>query len=423
LEKVKALLKDNPKLLSSRDSTGETPLDWAANQCHKDVVEFLLAHHADVGSKNNDGATPLDGAAGNGCKDVVELLLAKGADVNAKENNGRTPLHWAAFSGKKDVAELLLAHKADVNAKDNDGKTPLHEATSEGYKDVAELLLARGADVNAQDKDGMPPLLWAVEKGDREMAGFLLAHKADIDAKEGLIGMTSLHLAATTGKKDMAELLLANSADVNAKDKLGQTPLDAARIAKHQDIAELLLAHGAEAGSAETAANVPRPSGDQDLLRQLTGRAAKTSREPGPYDHRRSALATSTAPAADKATVYVFREHGIVGFGLKPPIYCDNMELAHLQNGRYFRVQLEPGHHFFRSKPGAPGTALDAEAGGVYYIRAVMVQGGSLYLTLLPSDESPSAIHKMKALDANQVKDPTRVAAQGEIPDNPTVEQ
>jgi ankyrin repeat protein len=136
----------------------------------------------------------------------------------------------------------------------------------------------------------------------------------------------------------MAELLLANRADVNAKNKLGQAPLDVAKIAKHQDIVELLLAHGAEAGSAETTANVPRPSGDEDLLRQLTGRTPKTPRPVDPYDHRRSALAASTAPAGDIATVYVFREHSIVGAALKPPFYCDSMEVAHLQNGRYFRV-------------------------------------------------------------------------------------
>jgi ankyrin repeat protein len=388
-------------------------------------VEFLLAHDGDVSTKNNDGATPLDGAAVNGCKDVAELLLARGADVNARDNDGGTPLHTSAFDGHKEFAELLLAHGADVNAKDNDGLTPLHRATDEGHGEIVELLLAKGADVNAKDKDGMTPLLWAVEKGEREMAGLLLAHGADLNAKGGILGLTALHIAATAGQKDMAELLLANRADVNAKNKLGQTPLDAAKIAKRQDIVELLLAHGAEAGSAETTASVPRLSGDEDLLRQLTGRTPKTPRPRpvDPYDHSRSALAASTAPAGAIATVYVFRERSILGAPLKPPIYCDNVELAHLQNGRYFRVQLEPGRHFFRSKPGAPGTTLNAEPGGVYYIRADMVQGGSLRLAALPSEESPSAIHKLKALDANQVMDHTRVAAKGEIPDNPTVEQ
>lgn len=77
LEKVKALLKANPYLVSSKDSHGMTPLHWAAL---------------------------------NGQKDAVELLLANKADVNATSNNGDTPLHLAEAAEHQDVAELLRQH-------------------------------------------------------------------------------------------------------------------------------------------------------------------------------------------------------------------------------------------------------------------------------------------------------------------------
>jgi ankyrin repeat protein len=424
LEKVKALLKDNPKLVSSRDATGETALSWAANQCHKDVVEFLLAHDAEVRTKNNDGAAPLDGAAVNGCEDVAELLLAKGADVNAKDNGGGTPLHTSAFGGHKGFAELLLAHGADVNAKDNDGLTPLHLAARKGHKDVAELLLANKADVDAREKEGWTPLLVAANAGQKGIVELLLARGADVNAKHN-DGYTPLHFAAYNGYRDVAELLLASKADVNARAQNGLTPLDAAEVMEHRDLVELLRPHGAKASSGEGPSGAPkaRAQSEEDLLLQLMGRPVKRPPEVVDlYDHRPPALAASTAPAGATATVYVFRARSILGAPLKPPIYCDNVELAHLQNGRYFRVQLEPGRHIFRSKPGAPGATLNAAPGGVYYIRAVMVQGGSLLLAPLRSEESPP-LHKVKALDANQVIDRTRVAAKGEIPDNPTVEQ
>ncbi len=128
LEKVKALLKDNPDLVFSKDDRGNSPLHWAAFSGQEEVAELLLTNKAAVDAKDNKGNTPLHNAAGNGHKDVVELLLVHKADVNAKANNGATPLHNAAAWGRKDVAELLLAHKAEVNAKGGGDLTPLHNA-------------------------------------------------------------------------------------------------------------------------------------------------------------------------------------------------------------------------------------------------------------------------------------------------------
>ena len=76
-EAVKALLKDNPNLVFSKDDYGAMPLHYAAQ---------------------------------GGRKDVAELLLANKAEVNAKANNGWTPLHTAEDRGQADVAELLRQH-------------------------------------------------------------------------------------------------------------------------------------------------------------------------------------------------------------------------------------------------------------------------------------------------------------------------
>jgi ankyrin repeat protein len=78
LEKVKALLKGNPDLVFSKDDQGETPLHFAANLGHKDVVEFLLAKKADVNAKANNGWTPLYVAGRTGHNDVAELLRQHG---------------------------------------------------------------------------------------------------------------------------------------------------------------------------------------------------------------------------------------------------------------------------------------------------------------------------------------------------------
>ena len=94
LEKVKALLKDNPDLVFSKDKEGRTPLHLAAANGHKDVAELLLANKAEVNAKDNYGDDAF--ALGGVCS------AFSGA-------------HGSAMNGHKDVAELLLAHGAEVN--------------------------------------------------------------------------------------------------------------------------------------------------------------------------------------------------------------------------------------------------------------------------------------------------------------------
>jgi len=187
LAKIKALLKENPKLVSSKDDFGYTLLYRAVGAGRKDIAELLLSKGADVNAKANNGMTPLHLLAAalrhEYDKGVVELLLAKGADVNARDKDGKTPLHLAAEACHKDVAELLLANKAEVDAKDNTGKTPLHLLATawsfqrhEDYKGVVELLLAKGADVNVRDKDGKTPMKMAEQRGNKDIAELLHQH-------------------------------------------------------------------------------------------------------------------------------------------------------------------------------------------------------------------------------------------------------
>jgi ankyrin repeat protein len=142
LESAKALLKENPDLVSYKDNYGGTALHRASEYGLKDLAEFLLANQADVNAKTKGGHTPLHYTAGYGQRDLgagrnradfAELLLSNHADVNARDNAGATPLHYAA-DRLKAIAELLLASNANIDAKDSNGMTPLHVAAGFGRR-------------------------------------------------------------------------------------------------------------------------------------------------------------------------------------------------------------------------------------------------------------------------------------------------
>jgi ankyrin repeat protein len=72
LQKVKALLTHDPALLDAENEPNKkTPLHYAAQGGHKDVVEFLLDQGARVSRPNIAGETPLHYAAGLESPDVA----------------------------------------------------------------------------------------------------------------------------------------------------------------------------------------------------------------------------------------------------------------------------------------------------------------------------------------------------------------
>lgn len=135
LAKVEALVKAHPELVSAKDEQyGQTPLEIAAFNGHKDVAEFLLANKADVNAKAKNGSTALHLAAARGNKEIVELLLADNADVNALDNEGWSPMHSAVFWSQKETADLLAAKGGKELPAPPKPPAPVAKADTQGEK-------------------------------------------------------------------------------------------------------------------------------------------------------------------------------------------------------------------------------------------------------------------------------------------------
>jgi hypothetical protein len=116
--------------------------------------------------------------------------------------------------------------------------------------------------------------------------------------------------------------------------------------------------------------------------------------------------------ANSQATVYVYRYKQFVGSALSPSVYCDESELARMDNGKFFVAKLSPGKHVFRSNDKQAGIDVDLKAGQEYYIRVELATGfmkGHGRLVSVAPEQGSYEIKKLKPLGADKMKDTQRV--------------
>ena len=214
------------ELLAKRESYGRTPLHEAARYGHAEIVEFLVAHGADVNAQDEAGDTPLHVSASTNDLETTIKLLISGADLRNQACDGWTALHISALQGHEQQAKLLLDKGHPINARNNEGETPLIVAISCNNIEIAELLILHGADPKIPDERGMTPLHWAVYKGRLEHVRRLIAHGCNINTKTKTRD-TPVHDAIVGGASDgLVNELIQSGADLSVSDQYGMSCLD-----------------------------------------------------------------------------------------------------------------------------------------------------------------------------------------------------
>lgn len=184
-----------------------TPLQAAARQGNKALVEFLLDKGADVNQPaycsgrrwgSNGGATALQGicawdpatsAERVTRMEIIKRLLDLGADLNAApaETNGYTALQIVAQMGDLEVATLLIHLGADVNAPRGrwGGEVALDGATVHGHLDMVKFLLTARAVSHDRGETGYDGAIREAKKhGHFAIADLIQQHVAD-NARSG----------------------------------------------------------------------------------------------------------------------------------------------------------------------------------------------------------------------------------------------
>jgi len=132
----------------------------ASSEGHFDVVTILVDEAgANVNATDDHNRnTPLNWAADQGHVDIVRFLIEKKVDVNHVDTHGRTALMMASLVGLGtaenigdyfEIVKILIENKADVNKVDQYGDTALSLAVEQQSAEVVELLVSAGADTSS----------------------------------------------------------------------------------------------------------------------------------------------------------------------------------------------------------------------------------------------------------------------------------
>jgi ankyrin repeat protein len=207
----------------------------AAERDHRDVLEALLAHGAEISAAHARWTnTPLyflsgyadDHFRAPAATSGMRWLLEHGADPNVTSYKTReTPLHRVtAFGRSPALAEMLLAHGADPRQPRADGRTAYELAVRTGNLAVAELLRARGAaSATLRPED---EFLGACARGDFEAARRIREHNPELVRSVIAAEPGAIVRAAHTGNVAAVRALIESGFDLAAE-------LDGAGTALH----------------------------------------------------------------------------------------------------------------------------------------------------------------------------------------------
>ena len=127
-------------------------------------------------------------------------------------------------------------------------------------------------------------------------------------------------------------------------------------------------------------------------------------------------ISTSVVGQETMAKVIVYRKQNSGAFAIKPSVFCNEEQLARLDNGYYFTVNIKPGKHTLRSNNKHSGILLEVKSGETYYVRmdmginSIWSMKATGEMSLIPAEQARFELQRLKPIKADHVKNKTMVS-------------
>lgn len=174
--------------INTEDSFMRSPILWAAEYGHFEIIKILIEYGADINYTNKrTERNALHFACTSKNTELVKFLIEEhGFDKNKKSLMGITPFFLAAKFGTLETLQLLFEQRVDVNVTDKIGQSALHYTC--GYPEhdqpkKAEFLVKEcDLSIYSQDKyNGKSPFVLAVQMAQLETIKMFVKIKPNIE--------------------------------------------------------------------------------------------------------------------------------------------------------------------------------------------------------------------------------------------------
>ncbi len=241
LQMVKKLIKAGADI-KHKDNNGLQALHYAAGN-NFNYTKFCIDKNIDINVLSNDKETPLMIASKYNQNNIVEYLLAHGANVNIKNYLGKTALNYAQENDSSDLAQMLknrgavATEQVEIDSKldelnkiiSEQAKNKKNEINNIGSAIKEKNLEATKKyyietinDSKIDDLDMYELASHTIRYGSLEILKYFLENGLDINSKDEE-GYSLLHDAVFYDRLKMAEFLVKSGLDVNYHSTSGRS--------------------------------------------------------------------------------------------------------------------------------------------------------------------------------------------------------